>query len=399
MATPDGDPPPALQGTPRRIVDVLWRGGPATRADVAAATGLSRASVSSALAGLIDSGLVVETGEAAPTRPSGGRPATVVRLGPRAGLAVGVDIGRRHIRVAVADLGHEVRMRAAQRLEPHLEATTVLARAATMVESVVNDAGFSCIDVVGIGLGLPGPIDSRSGTVASPNLLPEWEGVTAGPILAERLRRPVLTENDANLGALSEHLWGAGRGCDTIAYVKVATGIGGGLVINGRLHRGAGGTAGEIGHITLDENGALCRCGSRGCLEVVASGAALVANVQRAMPEIDAVEDLVRLAQRGDSGCARMIADAGRHLGVAIGTVVNLVNPERVVVGGELGQAGDLLLGPMRQALLWSTVLPGAGHVEVVPGQLGDHSEVLGGVALVLREPDSLHLAESALAG
>jgi predicted NBD/HSP70 family sugar kinase len=377
-----------LRGSERRIADALRRLGPATRAEVAAATRQSRATVSAGLSALLESGLVVETGEAVPAGPTGGRPPGLVRLAPAAGLAVGVDVGRTHLRVAVADLGHQVVGERSVRLDHGTLASEVLDGAADLVGTELRAVGSGLAAVIGVGLGLPAPVDQRSGTITASNMLPEWAGLAAGEQLAARLCRPVIVDNDANLGALAEAQWGAGRGIETLAYVKVATGIGAGLVLDGRLFRGVSGQAGEIGHVTLDEHGDVCRCGNRGCLELVAGGAALVAALRRTHGELDSVEEVVALAVGGDRAARRLIADAGGHLGVAAGGLVNLVNPQRLIVGGELGRAGDMLLEPLRRALRRSAVRPAADAVEVVGGELGDRSEVLGAVAVVLRELD-----------
>ncbi len=385
-----------LRGNQRQIADALRLLGPATRADLASATGLSRATVSGGLSALLEAGLVIETGEAAPAGPTGGRPPGVVRLGPQAGLAVGVDVGRTHLRVAVADLGHQVLAERASRLGPGASAQQVLDRAAELVTAALVDSGPDGHPVVGVGLGLPGPVDLRSGRIAAPNIAPEWADLAAGEELAARVDKPVVVGNDANLGALAEYLWGAGRGSDPFVYVKAATGVGAGLVLGGRLFRGVSGLAGEIGHITMDEHGDVCRCGNRGCLDVVAGGPALVAALHGSYAEVDSVEQVVAMAAGGDTGARRVIADAGAHLGVAAGALVNLVNPQRLAVGGELGRAGPVLLDPLRQALLRSCVRPAAEAVEVVEAHLGDRSEVLGAVAVVLLEvgrPEPAHPA------
>lgn len=221
-------------------------------------------------------------------------------------------------------------------------------------------------------------------------MLPEWAGIAAGEELAARLDQPVLVDNDANLGALAEYLWWAGRGCDPFVYVKAATGIGAGLVVGGRLFRGRSGLAGEIGHTTLDERGDVCRCGNRGCLDVVAGGPALVAALHGTYAEVVSIDQVVAMAAGGDPGARRVVADAGAHLGVAAGSLVNVVNPQRLAVGGELGRAGAVLLDPLRQALARSSLRPAAEAVEVVEAQLGERSEVLGAVAAVLLEPERL---------
>ncbi|HEY9388823.1 MAG TPA: ROK family transcriptional regulator [Mycobacteriales bacterium] len=378
----------ALPRNARRLLDTLRRHGRATRADLVEATGMSRATVSVALARLTREGLVIEVAESAGTGPSGGRPPLVVRLGPRAGLAVGVDVGRRHLRVAVADLGHEVLAEDARELCGEVGAETVLDLAAELVCSALSRLGHSVADVVGVGMGIPAPVAQGTGRVVAPTILPEWAHLCAGAELADRLGRPVVTDNDANLGALAEHMWGAGRGHDTIAYIKAATGIGGGIVVAGRLFRGLSGTAGELGHVVLDENGDVCRCGNRGCLELVAGGSALVAALRRSNRNVTSLPELIQYVRAGDTACVRLVADAGTHIGIAVGSLVNVLNPQRIIVGGELGQAGEVLLEPMRRALRRCAVSPAVDSVEVVPCGLGDRSEVLGAVAVVLREPE-----------
>ena len=382
----------SLVGNQRRLTEALRVLGPSTRADLAAATGLSRATISATLGDLAEANLVIEPGGTTPAGPTGGRPASVVQLAREAGVAVGVDIGRRHLKVAVSDLAHQVLAEDGLRLAPHEEhtASLMLDRAAALVQEVLASAGHEIGDVVGIGLGLPAPVVSSTGLIGASNILPAWSGLTPADELSRRLKVPVCVENDANLGALSEHLWGAGRAATSLVYLKLATGIGGGMVIDGRLFRGVSGTAGEIGHLTLDAHGDVCCCGNRGCLELVAGGTALVEVLRRTHPEVQTLPDLVRLAVAGDAPCRRLVADAGSHLGVALGGMVNLINPDLVVVGGELGRAGAVLLDPLRHALSRSAVPSAVEAVTVVQGVLGDRAEVLGAVALVLREGDRL---------
>jgi predicted NBD/HSP70 family sugar kinase len=386
-----------LPANARRVLDALRRGGPATRAAVAGYTGLSRATVSGALTRLAEEGLVIETG---PTRTTtGGRPPSVVRLAPHAGLAVGVDVGRRHLRVAVADLGHEVLADDARALPCGTKAEDVLDLAAELVCGLLAGLGYALADVVGVGMGMPAPVDWRTGRVVAPAILPEWAHLHAGTELSRRLGRPVVVDNDATLGALAEHMWGAGRGYDTLVYIKAATGIGGGLVVDGSLFRGVSGTAGELGHVVLDEHGDVCRCGNRGCLELVAGGTALVEALRRSNRDVSGLPELIEQVRAGDTASVRIVADAGTHIGVAVGSLVNLVNPQRVIVGGELGRAGEVLLEPMRRALRRSAVSAAVDAVELVGCGLQDRSEVLGAVAVVLREPDRVQQAATELAG
>ncbi|HEX2647969.1 MAG TPA: ROK family protein, partial [Candidatus Dormibacteraeota bacterium] len=189
---------------------------------------------------------------------------------------------------------------------------------------------------------------------------------------------------DANLGALAELTWGAGKDCSNFAYIKAATGIGAGIVIDGHLLRGATGTAGEIGHTTLDERGPICYCGNRGCLETVASGPAIVQLVGSIAGETLTLARVVELAAAGDLRCLRAVADAGREIGVAVAGLCNLINPERVIVGGLLSRAGEVILIPLRESIRRHAVQAAAATVEVRTAVFVERAELLGAVALAL---------------
>jgi predicted NBD/HSP70 family sugar kinase len=373
-----------LAGSARRVAEALRGHGPRTRAELVALTGLSRPTVVAGLAELAAAGLVTEQ-VGATTRPLGGRPAAVVRLTRAAGVALGVDIGRRHVRVAVADLGHEVLAEHSVGLDGEADdhPTEALNRAAKLVDEVLTEAGAQRASVVGVGFGIPAPI-TRDGRIGSPALLPAWADLSPGEELARRLELPVRLENDANLGALGEYVWGAGRGCAHLVFVKLATGIGMGIVLDGRLYRGAAGTAGELGHVTLDARGPVCRCGNRGCVELAAGGRALLASAQLTRPDVTDLATLVRYAGEGDPGCRRLLIDAGTQLGLALGGLVNLLNPQRIVLGGELGHAVDVLREPLQRGLSDTAMAAAVAAVDVVPGELGLRAAALGGVALAL---------------
>jgi predicted NBD/HSP70 family sugar kinase len=320
-------------------------------------------------------------------RRTAGRPATVVRLDHSAGAAVSIDVGARHVAVAVGDLGHQVLAEHWSSLPLGHRAQEGIELAVDLVRELLVKADVDVGSVIGVAMGLPAPIAQPYGMVASSNILPGWAGVHVAEEMSERLDLPVYVENDANLGALAESAWGAGAGFDQLAYIKAATGIGAGLVQDGHLFRGTTGTAGEIGHTTVAEDGPICRCGNRGCLELYAGGAALLAALRQSHPDVETLEQVVQLAEERHPACQRVLADAGRHIGVAIANLINLINPRRIVVGGELSGAGETLLEPMRGAVQRSAVRTAVEAVEIVPGVLGQRAEVLGGLALVLFEP------------
>jgi predicted NBD/HSP70 family sugar kinase len=364
------------------VVRLLRTRGPMSQADLARASGLSPATISSLARELRDDGWLDDGRE--------------LRLSRHAGVAVGIDFGHSHVRVAVADLGHEVLGEDQAPIDVDHEASEGIELAGTLVERVLAEAGTGLDRVMGVGMGLPGPLRWRkrsdadgpargTGEVGDSAIMPGWIGTRPEALMSERLGIAVRVDNDANLGALAETVWGAGRGCQDVVYVKAATGIGAGLVLGGVIYRGAAGTAGEIGHMTVDEAGPVCRCGNRGCLEAVAGADAVVEPLRRRHGDALALHDVIARAREGDHGCARVLEDAGRALGLVLAGVCNLLAPERVVLGGELAGAGELVLEPIA-AMVRRSGIGAVRETPVVAGVLGERAEVLGAIALVLRE-------------
>jgi predicted NBD/HSP70 family sugar kinase len=367
-----------------RVVGVLRERGLVSQADIARVTGLSRTTVHTLVTELKDSGVLHEAETGVPDF-RGGRPAVLLMLRHSSQAVVGIDFGHSHVGVAVADIGHNVLAERRCDLDVSHDARTALDAAARMVDEVLAEAQVDRKSVIAAGIGIPGPVDRSTGTAGSPTILPGWIGVRIGDEMHDRLGVPVEIENDANLGALAELTWGAGRECSNFVYIKVATGIGAGLVIDGKLLRGATGTAGEIGHTTLDESGALCYCGNRGCLETVASGPAIIKLVGPLTGEAPTLARIVQLAVAGELRCHRAISDAGHEIGVAIASLCNLINPERVIVGGLLSRTGEVLLHPMRESIRRHAVQAAAEKLEVVPALFVERAELLGSLALALQ--------------
>jgi predicted NBD/HSP70 family sugar kinase len=312
----------------------------------------------------------------------GGRRARAVRLAAPGGLVAGVDFGHRHLSVAVADLSCQVLAQARIGLPDRHRAGEDLEHAAALLDTALGQAGAQRAALLGIGLGLPAPIDSRTGRVGAPTILPGWVGVVAAALAGERFGVAVFVDNDANLGALAETTWGAGRGVATSAYLKLSDGVGAGLMLNGQLYRGRIGTAGEIGHTTMQEYGTLCRCGNRGCLETLASSQAVLNLLRPTHGARLTIARVVDLARGGDAGCRRVLADTGRHVGIAVANLCNLVNPDRIIVGGELARADELLLDPLRFTLARYGIPSAVADLDLVVGALGDRAQLLGAVAL-----------------
>ncbi len=375
-----------------RVVRAVRMAGSLTQAEIARTTGLSAATVSNIVRELKDGGTV----EVTPTS-AGGRRARSVSLSGDAGIVIGVDFGHTHLRVAVGNLAHQVLAEEAEPLDVDASAAEGFDRAEQLVKRLILTTGIGPDKVIGVGLGVPGPIDVSSGTLGSTSILPGWSGINPAEELSGRLGVPVHVDNDANLGALGELVWGGGRGVKDLAYIKVASGVGAGLVIDGRVYRGPGGTAGEIGHITLDESGPVCRCGNRGCLETFTAARYVLPLLRPSHGPDLTMERVVQLAREGDPGCRRVIADVGRHIGSGIANLCNLLNPSRVVLGGDLAEAGELVLAPIRDSVSRYAIPSAARQLSLAQGALGGRAEVLGALALVLSEMGDSTLLESAL--
>ena len=302
---------------------------------------------------------------------------------------MGVDFGHSHLRVAVSDLASTILAERTRPLDTDHDATEGLEMAAELVVETLADAGVARETVIGAGMGLPGPVDQGGeGTVGSSAILPGWIGMTAAAELRKRLDIPVMVDNDANLGALAEAAFGAGRDAGDLIYLKVSSGIGAGLILNGRLYRGSAGLAGELGHVLVNPDGIVCRCGNRGCLETVAATGALVDLLRRSHGEDLTVAAMIEAAREGDTGSRRVIGDAGRALGQVVATLLNVLNPEMLIVGGELAGAGDLLLDGIRESVARAALPETSRGAQLVAGVLGERAQVLGALALVVSEAD-----------
>ncbi len=372
-------------------MELLRTRGALTRADLARSLGLSRATVSNVVAALYREGLVVETeGTDTAIRPRQGRPGVLLTLNPSAGVAVGVDFDHTHVRVVVTDLAHTVLTENTLPLTRDHDAHGALRIAAAMVLEALRASGVGRSKVIGVGAGVPGPVNTATGVIGPSSIEPTWVGLKPRDELAERLDLPVFVDNVGNLGALAEVTWGAGRGAQVAVYIKLGTGVGAGFGFGGRIFRGSCGTAAEFGHMTVDPAGQACRCGNRGCLETYVSLPALLGQLRAHYGADLAPHDMVTRALVGDRACVRVLTDAGLRLGAATAIICNLLNPDRVIIGGELAAASDIVLPALRSALD-RDVLPFAGsQVAVCKGELGDRAVALGAVAAVLHRTTRL---------
>ncbi|MGV8977039.1 MAG: ROK family protein [Cellulomonas sp.] len=366
----------------QRVVGMLTTAGASTQAELARHTGLSTATVSSIVRSMIDRGIVTTS----PTTSSGRR-AVLVRLEDRGIVPVGIDLGRTHVRVCLATLGYEVIAERSMALPHERRPHEGIDAAAGLLADLLAESSVPASAVVGVGVGIPGPIDNRSGHVLEGPLWPEWDDLDPQRALEERLGVPVFLDNDANLGALAEVTWGPHSAVENLVFLKLGSGIGCGLIVGGQPYHGHLGIAGEIGHSPISDTGPLCRCGNRGCLEMAASTSTMIDLLDRGTTPRLTTDDIVRQALAGDTATLRVIEDAGVATGRALASVVNLINPQVVVVGGPLAVLDEVLLAPVRRGLLRYAIAVAGQTTRLVVSSLDDRAEVLGAAALVLRHP------------
>jgi predicted NBD/HSP70 family sugar kinase len=371
----------------RRVLDVLLAHGTTSQAEIARETGLAAGTVSSIVRELA-------AAEILSTVAGSGRRGTEVRLARGAGVVAAVDFGHSHITVALGDMRGRVLGELTHRLPPAYDVDEGMGRAGELLDRLLTDTTTDRSAVRNLGMGLPCPISD--GIVMSSAIMPEWVGIDAREVAESRLDIQVQLDNDANLGALGEHRRGVGRGHANVVFVKVSSGVGAGLILDHQLFRGTHGVAGEIGHLTFDEQGPLCRCGSRGCLEAYAATGPALAMMASQMPvhepNLDnpdraGIDAVIEAAKHGDVAARRVFEDAGLHLGWGLATLTNLLNPGVIAVGGDMSHAGDLLLDSARVGLRRHG-LAGAASTPIMVAHLGDRASIVGGLMLAIDATD-----------
>lgn len=365
-----------------------------SRAEIAQLLAVSRSTVSVIVDDLIAIGLVVERGVGV---SRGGRRPIVLQLNADSGRVVGVDMGATHLLVIVADLLGQVLAETETPLDIAAGPEIYLRRTFAVVDESLQTAQCSLADVCAIGVGVPGPVIADKGIVSAPPIMPGWDDFAIRQRLTDYWRKPITLDNDADLGALGEWAYGSGQGESNLVYIKIGTGIGCGILLGGKIYHGVLGTAGEIGHVTISEDGPPCTCGNYGCLEAMAGGRAIAQRAQLAIKagqrtqlmdmnhhhEITA-RDVAVAAQAGDTVSQQLLSDAGRHIGSAIASLINLLNPGVVLVGGGVTNAGDFLLNPIRQAVNERTMRPSLRAARIERAGLGRCSTAMGAVSLAL---------------
>lgn len=377
--------------------------GGISRIELSRQIGLTRAALTSIVNDLIADGLVRETNG----KRSGGRNPINLEINPDFGYVLGIDIGSTHLTAVLANGLAQVMDEINVPLDITQGPDRVLPPVMQHLKEWLPKTGTSLDKISAAGIGVPGPVVSDAGMVSAPPIMPGWDNFPILKWMEKELGCPSSLGNDAELGALGEWAYGAGRGEKNLAYIKVGTGIGAGLILDGQIYHGSTGSAGEIGHVTLVENGPLCSCGNRGCLEALAGGRSLVNRAVDGIGkgkrtllsdttpvELITTQDIIFAARRGDLYSQQLVIESGYHLGTAIASLVNLFNPSIVVIGGGIAQLGDLLLDPIRQSVKLRSLRVSSQAVKISAAVLGRRSTAMGAVAQAL----SMSLHEKAQA-
>jgi len=377
-----------------RILNLLRLRPGISRIEIVNQTGLGKATVSTIISEFINEGVVCEGGAGVQLGPAGRRPIQL-KLNGQIYLAVGVELTGSECIATLTDLYCDP-LRAVRYPTPDVSVAASIKVIVQAVNELVD--GFDASRLLGIGIGVPGPVDAgRQRVIQAENV--GWFDVPLGPMLTAQLNKPVMVMKRQNVGALGEYWYGVGKNSPNLSYISIGVGISCGAIINGKLYEGASGIAGEIGHITIVPNGYPCKCGNFGCLETVASCPAIVVRVREQIKAgretllVDQTkgvlqsitsEMVIQAAQQGDDLAIEVIQEAAGYMGIAIASVINLLNPSMVIIGGELAELGDLFLDPIREVVRRQAFSISLATAKIVPSSLGPRAAAIGAAALVI---------------
>ena len=383
-AVPTRPPQPAVPAAGAGAILQLVRSGrAATRADLAALTGLARSTVAQRVDTLLAMQLLVARGD---SQSTGGRPPTVLAFNNEAGVVLAGDLGATHSRVAVTDLGGTVLAQTRRDIAIAEGPEAVLSWLESAFDRLLDEVGRRADAVRGVGVGLPGPVEFATGQPVNPPIMPGWDRYPVGSRLAERYGVPALVDNDVNIMAVGEH-WSNWRDEAFLLFVKIGTGIGSGIVAGGHVHRGADGAAGDIGHIHVPgHDDIVCRCGNRGCLEAFAGGGAMALRLREQGLPTRTSRDVVDQVRAGRPEAVQLIREAGRTVGGVLATCVNMLNPAVIVIGGDVARADEPLMAGIREVVYRRSLPLATGLLRIVRSQLDDGAGVIGAAVMVLEE-------------
>jgi predicted NBD/HSP70 family sugar kinase len=364
------------------LLRLLLDGRPRTRAELIELSGLARSTVAGRVDALLASGLVVPSGEAAST---GGRPPARFAFNPSARVVLAADAGATHLTVGLTDLSGRVLGSTTAALDIAEGPDRVLGAIASSGRDLLGRAGRAAADLAGTGVGLPGPVEHSTGRPNHPPIMPGWDEYDVVGHLTAELGGRVLVDNDVNIMALGEYAT-AYADARHLMFVKVATGIGAGIISDGRLHRGAQGAAGDLGHVqTPSGSDVVCRCGNTGCLEAIASAAAVAERLRAQGIEAAGSADVVGLVRAGNVAATNAVRQAGREIGAVLAACVSLLNPSVIVIGGSLAQAGDSLLAGVREVVYGRSLPLATTDLRIVTSRTGADAGVIGAATMVIQ--------------
>ena len=391
------------------IMRALRRQGRISRSEISSITGWSKAKASQEIRSLVDKGYLVEIGEGV---SQGGRKPRLLRINNQLGYIAGIDIGATSLDIALADVTGSILQRCSEPTDVKWSPEVVFGRCSALLLELIRAQGGMPDQMLGIGVGVPGPVDFARGVLVAPPLMPEWENFPIRDFFKKTfLSAFVVVDNDVNIMALGEQRVGDGAGVDHFIFVKIGTGIGAGIISNGRIHRGADGSAGDIGHICVDKEGPLCACGNKGCLEAMAAGPAITAKAMEAArngssPTLSQMrdanggtlrpEDVNAACREGDQAALDIIRDSGQMIGDVLASLVNFFNPSHIFFGGGITNFGNHLLVAIRRAVLHRSLPLATTHLSIKFSRVGPNVGVMGAISLALDYlfaiEDNLHL-------
>ena len=381
----------------KTLIDLIRKYGDISKSDLMALTNYSRTKITSCINSLLEKNIITTN---IATEYSGGRPSKKFSLNGNLGLVAGVDIGATSIDLGIADFSGKLLVRYSEPASVKEGPIKVLGRVCSRLEKILQESNLGSFKLSGIGIGVPGPVDFSVGTLDSPPIMPGWDHYPIIDTIQQWFPSSiVVVDNDVNVMALGEMYQGAGKGIDNLIFVKIGTGIGAGIVCEGKIYRGSSGCAGDIGHIEVEKNGPLCHCGNKGCLEAVAGGPAIAERALLAAQEGKSpillnyyaqngntlrAEDIGNASKEGDVLAIEIIRESGQYVGDVLASLVNFYNPGMIVIGGGVSNLGNMLLSSIRQAVLHRSLPLATRDLLIVFSEIGPDAGVIGAINLAI---------------
>ncbi|WP_395245761.1 ROK family transcriptional regulator [Agromyces sp. MMS24-K17] len=383
------DSPQTVTGV-SQLFQLLRDGVPRTRAELAKSTGLARSTIAARVDELMRMGLITPVADAVST---GGRPPSQFALNPAAKVVVAADIGASHATVAITDLTGSLLAEHSEPLDVTLGPEPVLTWLVQGAALLLERTGRDRSHVAAVGIGVPGPVEHSTGQPVNPPIMPGWDRFDIPGWVQQHLPVPVLVDNDVNIMALGERAV-AWPNVEHLMFVKIATGIGSGLISGGQLQRGAQGIAGDIGHVQVARGASVpCQCGNRGCLEALASGPAIARALREQGVDAHTGSDVVDLVKRGNIDAIQAVRQAGRDVGEVLTACVSLMNPSVIAIGGGMARVGEHLIAGVREVVYTRSTPLATEYLSIVQSQSAEKAAVIGASMLAVEHalsPESL---------